>query len=123
MRLLGVSVLGFFLGCWLLFLLATAGLVPLAGRLPLGLYLYFSAASALGWAAGTVFTQLSRQLEGSRRRLFFQTFSAPPGLLFLLRAMAPVAAQAAAPLVPLYALGVFGILFAVPVSLRDFGRR
>lgn len=77
----------------------------------------------MGWGAGTAYVQLTRRLpRPERRRPFLLAFFAPPGALFLLRAMAPTAAQQAAPLVPLYALCVFGILFAVPVSLRNVGR-
>jgi hypothetical protein len=87
------------------------------------LYPYYSTASALGWSAGTVYVQLTRRVPKPQRRLpFLLAFFAPPGALFLLRAMAPTAMQEAAPLVPLYALGVFGILFAVPVSFRNIGR-
>ena len=124
MKVLAGLVLGFFSACWLLFLLHVVGLFPLRGNLPIGLYLLYSAASALGWAAGTVYVQLTRTPSSSPRwRLFLLCILAPPGLLFLLRSMAPAAAQSAAPLVPLYALCVFGILFAVPVSFRNVGRR
>jgi hypothetical protein len=36
--------------------------------------------------------------------------------------MAPVADQRAAPLVPLWAFGVFSILFLVPVTMKFPGR-
>lgn len=39
----------------------------------------------------------------------------PQGVPALLRAMAPVEAQAAAPAVPLYALGVGAVFFCVPL--------
>ena len=42
----------------------------------------------------------------------------PPGVLALLRAMAPGPTQEAAPLVSLYAGIVYAILFLVPVSLK-----
>lgn len=123
LRLAASLTAGFFLACWIVYLLAWAGVVSLAGRLPLALYPLYSAASALGWGAGMIYVQLTRRRpRAHRRRPFLLAFFAPPGLLFLLWALAPTAAQQAAPLVPLYALGVFAILFAVPVSMRHVGR-
>ena len=123
LKLVASLTAGFFLACWVVYLLAWAGEGDHAGRLPLALYPLYSAASALGWGAGMVYVQLTRPLpRRARRRTFLLSFFAPPGLLFLLWALTPTAAQQAAPLVPLYALGVFAILFAVPVSMRHIGR-
>ena len=52
-----------------------------------------------------------------RRRVFLVYFLGPPGLLYLLRAMASIEAQRAAPLVPFYAFGVFAVFFVVPILL------
>jgi hypothetical protein len=38
-------------------------------------------------------------------------------VLYLLRALAPAREQIGAPLVPLYALGVYAVLFLVPVTI------
>ncbi len=47
-----------------------------------------------------------------------------PGLLYLVRALAPLPSQAFAPLAPLYASGVLAIFFLVPVTLKgSFGQR
>lgn len=109
---------GLFLACWAVVLLHRLGLVELAGSLPLALYPLYSLAAALGWAAGITYARLRRGTEGLlRRRLFLIFLVGPPGLLFLLRAMAPVAHQQAAPLVPLFAFGVYAALFAVPVKM------
>ena len=95
------------------------GLVPLAGALDLGLRGLYSLAVACGWLAGNVYVQRSRGLPRElRRRLLLIYLLGPPSLLALLRAMAPVSAQRAAPVVPLYAAVVFAVLFFVPVSLK-----
>lgn len=114
---------GFFLACWLVFLLDVAGVIDLAGLLPLALYPLYSAASAIGWGAGMVYVQLTRKLPKPERRPYFLwSFFTPPGLLFLLRAMAPEAFHKAAPFVPLYAFCVYAIIYTVPVAMRNFPR-
>lgn len=108
-----------FFASWSVGLLQFVGLVPTAGTLDFGLQGLFTAAAALGWLAGNVYVQRSRGLPSLlRRRLLLIYLLGPPGLLFLLRGMAPMEVQLAAPLAPLYATGVFSILFLVPVSLR-----
>jgi hypothetical protein len=122
-RTLGVVLAALFVACWLLYILHVLGLVALSDRVSLSLYGYYSAASAIGWVAGIVYVHQTRHLDGPpRRRLFLLTFFGPPSLLFLLRAMAPSSGQNAAPLVPLWALFVFGLFFFVPVSFRHAGR-
>jgi hypothetical protein len=109
--------------CWLTFFLHLGGLITLTDRLSLSLYPYYSTASAVGWLAGIIYVQRTRRLTGPpRRRAFLLSFFGPPSLLFLLRAMAPAVDQRSAPLVPVWALGVFGIFFFVPVSFRHAGR-
>jgi hypothetical protein len=122
-KALGAALAGFFLACWVLFFLHLLGWAPLTDRLSLSLYALYSAASALGWAAGAVYVQRTRRLNGAARlRIFLLTFFGPPSLLFLLRAMAPLPTRQAAPLVPVWALAVFGLFFFVPVSFRNAGR-
>lgn len=115
----GIVLLALFLACWVVQVLALGGLVPLAGRLPLSLYNLYGFAAFLGWTAGLLYVQRARAFPPPlRRRLALIYFSAPLALPFLLRAMAPLAEQRAAPFVPLYALGVYAIFFLVPVTMR-----
>ena len=115
-------LLGFFSAVWLLAALALFGLLPLAGTLPLNLYRFYSVAAVLGWLAGNLYVLRRRGLgEGFRQRLLLAYLLGPPGVLYLLRAMAPAAQQAAAPLVPAFAFMVYGIFFLVPVTLRFTG--
>jgi len=117
-----VILLGLFLACWLLSLLSFTHILSLAGSLPLALYPYYAVAVALGWAFGILYMQRTRGLDPQlRRRFLFIYYLGPPAVLVLLRAMAPVAYQRAAPLVPLWAFGVFSILFLVPVTMRFSG--
>jgi hypothetical protein len=103
-----VILLGLFLACWLLSLLSFTHVLSLAGSLPLALYPYYAVAVALGWGFGILYVQRTRGLAAA--------------LLVLLRAMAPVSYQREAPLVPLWAFGVFSILFLVPVTMKFPGR-
>ena len=120
---LEVVLLGLFLACWVFSLLSFTHVVSLAGSLPLALYPYYSVAVALGWAFGMLYMQRTRGFETQlRRRFLFIYYLGPPAILVLLRAMAPVAYQRAAPLVPLWAFGVFSILFLVPVTMKFSGR-
>jgi hypothetical protein len=117
------AAVALFSACWVLFFLHLLGWVSLPDRVSLSLYAFYSATSAIGWLAGMVYVQSTRHLFGTPRRwLFLLTFFGPPSLVFLLRAMAPEPAQHAAPLVPVWALGVFGLFFYVPVSFRHAGR-
>ena len=43
----------------------------------------------------------------------------PTPFLFLIRALAPLSIQQAAPLVPIYSFGVYSLFFLVPVTLRS----
>jgi hypothetical protein len=109
----------FCLAAWVVGLLAYFGIVDLAGRLSLGLYPLFTLAAALGWLCGNVWVHRSRGLpSGLTRRLWTFYFFGPPGLLYLLRQMAPEAELVAAPLVPVFAFSVYTVLFLVPVMLR-----
>lgn len=113
-------LVGLFLAAWLLALLDGVGLLPLAGGLSLSLYRLYAAAAFLGWLAGNLYVQRSsrRLPRWLRRRVWMVYFIGPPGIIYLLWALAPAADQAAAPMVPIYAMGVFAVLFQVPVLLR-----
>ena len=79
--------------------------------------------SPAAWGFGILYVQRTRRLAAPlRRRLLLIYYLGPPALLVLLRAMAPVAYQREAPLVPLWAFGVFSILFLVPVTMKFPGR-
>jgi hypothetical protein len=120
-RLLGAATVGLFLACWVVFLLQLAGIARLPVLPRLTLIQVYSAASALGWAAGMIYVQRTRHLAAPlRRRLFLLSFCGPPSLVYLLVAMARLQLQA--PLVLLWSLCVFGIFYLVPVSFRSAGR-
>jgi hypothetical protein len=111
-------LVAFFLATWIVVLLAVLGLVDLRGSLDLALYPLYSTAAAAGWLAGQVYVTRARGIPRPiRRRIWLVYFLGPPGLLYLLRSMAPVEMQQAAPLVPFYAFGVFTVFFVVQVSL------
>ena len=118
-----LGLLGFFFVCWLAALASFVGLLPIAGLLDLGLYQYYGLAAFLGWLAGNVYLQRAQRVpKPLRRRLMLVYLLGPPGLLYLVRALAPLTTQAFAPLAPLYASGVFAIFFLVPLSLKgSFG--
>ena len=93
--------------------------MPLAGTLPLGLYQFYGLAAFAGWLGGNVFVHRAFGLGGSlKRRLFAIYLLGPPGILYLIRSLAPASEQAAAPLAGLYASAVFAVFFLVPVTLK-----
>lgn len=120
MRRLEIALLGAGLACWSLALLyGTGALAPPASLLlpPRGL---FALAAALGFLCGNGYVARSRDLPRPARRVLLGAwFLPPPGLLFLLHALEPLAAQRALPIGGLLASGVFAVLFLVPVSLRN----
>jgi hypothetical protein len=114
-----IILAGLFAACWLVLLLALAGLVPLTGLLDLGLYPLYGVAGLAGSVAGHAFVWRARkQPLPAQRRLLVLYLAGPPALPCLLRSMASAEAQLQAPLVPLWAIGVFGVFFAVPLLLR-----
>ncbi len=118
MKGLGAAVVGLFLACWIVVLLDLFGVVSLAGHLPLGLYPLYSLAVSLGWGGGIVYARLRGRLEPKRRFPgYLVCVLGPFSLVVLLRAMAPVAEQEAAPLVPIFAFGVFAVFFLLPALL------
>jgi len=116
LKRLEIPAFGLFLACWLLAGAHGLGLISLAGALPLGLYPLYAVAAALGWVGGNVYVWRRRRLPRERwRRAAALWLIGPQGIPALLRAMAPMADQAAAPAVPLYAFGVGAVLFTVPL--------
>jgi hypothetical protein len=116
---LEVVLLGLFLACWVLSLFSFSGVLSLAGSLPLALYPYYAVAVALGWGFGMLYVRRTWGFPPALRRRFgLIYYFGPPAILGLLRSMAPVVDQRAAPFVPLYAFGVFSILFLVPVTMK-----
>ena len=95
----------------------------LRGSFSMGLEPLFALSAALGWVSGNLYKDRTRKLLPRQRgRFFLLYFVATPGVLFLLRAMAPEEHQEIAPLVPYLALAVFAIFFLVPVTLGRVGR-
>lgn len=116
---LEIALVGLFFACWALAALANLGVIGFAGALSLPLYPLYSIAAGLGWLSGNVYILRSRAVpQKLRRRVLAVYFLGPPGIVYLLRAMAPMTQQEAAPAVPLYAFGVFAALFLVPIVLR-----
>ena len=116
---LEVALLGLFLACWVLRVLTFARVVNLVGSLPLSLYAFYGVAVALGWGFGILYVVRTRGLPVRIRRLFLLIYYLrPPAVLRLLRGMAPAVDQRAAPFVPLWAFGVFSVLFLVPVTMK-----
>lgn len=110
---------------WMAALFGYLNWIPLAGKVPLGLYAYYSFAVALGWICGNVYVWRSRKRTKGRLggRLLVIYLLGPPSVLFLLRTLAPARVQEAAPLAATWAFGVYVILFLVPVTLKPARRR
>lgn len=121
-----LSLLGVFLAVWTVALASLVGLLPTDGMLDLSLYQLYGVSAALGWLAGNVYVARSRRFpKAARRRLLLIYLLGPPSLIYLIRAMASLETQAAAPLAAVYGCAVFFIFFLVPVSLKrpfDKGR-
>lgn len=113
-------VIAVFSVVWLVAVLALFGILPLAGLVPLDLYRFYSVAGILGWLTGNIYVLRRRALAGHGfgKRMLLAYLVGPPGLLYLLRAMAPAMTQNAAPFVPVYAFAVYAIFFLVPVTLK-----
>jgi len=117
-------LLGLFLACWLVYLLAVFRWATPEGTLALGFYPYDTLAAALGWGAGNLYVYRTRDLEEPARQRFLPGyFLAPLGLILLLKVMMPLDFQRAAPFVGVWAFGVFSIFFFVATKLRIWGRR
>ena len=110
----------FFMACWFLGLLSLLRVVSLGDTLRVGLYPFFSISAAVGWVMGNIYVQRKRRrnfLLGTLPQGVWIYLLGPPGVLILLRSMAPVAEQDLAPLVPVLGVVVFVVFFLVPVSL------
>lgn len=119
MKRVELILAGLFAACWVAAVLGAVNAAPLAGSLDLGLYPLYSLAVVLGSAAGNGYAWRSRRLEPrERRRILLVYLAGPPGLLTLLRGLAPDPVQDAAPLVPFYAFMVFAVFLMVPLMLR-----
>ncbi len=114
-----LSLLGVFLAIWTVALASLVGLLPADGLLDLTLYQLYGIAAALGWLSGNIYVSRSRKVpKPLRRRLLLVYLLGPPGILYLVRALASLEVQAQAPLAAIYACGVFFVLFLVPVTLK-----
>ncbi len=113
-------LLAVFSAAWLLAILAGVGLVPLAGLFALDLYRLYSVAAVLGWMSGNIYVSRSQSFDHDRwrRRLLLSYLLGPPSFVYLLRALAPLSLQQAAPFVPIYSFAVYGLFFLVPLTLR-----
>ncbi len=119
MRRIDLILAALFASCWLAVLLGLFDAVPLAGTLDLSLYPLYSLAVVLGSAAGNAYAWRAWKVPPpERRRLLVLYVAGPPGLLTLVRALAPGEAQTAAPLVPFYAFMVFAVFLVVPLIVR-----
>lgn len=110
-----------FSAVWLLAVLGLFRILPFAGTFELDLYRLYSVAAVLGWIAGNVYVARRRVLpegRGWRSRLLLAYLLGPPGVVYLLRSLAPAAVQNAAPFVPIYGFAVYLTFFLVPVTLR-----
>jgi hypothetical protein len=117
-----LPLLLFFSVCWVVAIVVIIGGLSIAGVLPFSLYHYFGLAAFGGGIAGNVFVHRSNRLgKGSRRWLLLVYLFGPLGALALLDALGPVEQQRWVPLAPIYAFGIFGLFFLVPVSLRPRG--
>jgi hypothetical protein len=123
---LEIAFVSLFAACWLLLFLDLFGVVHLAGTRDLGFYPFYALAVALGSISGNAFVWRMRRLEPGperrTRRALLIHLAGPPGALALLRAFAPEASQAAAPLVPVLGVLVFSVFFVVPLIMRRRGQ-
>lgn len=109
-------LLGFFGAAWVVALLHLFGVVPLAGTLALSLYVYYAVAACLGWFFGNVFVLRRRRAAADAGRFVVLYLFGPLSAVYLVWALASPAHQQAAPLAALWAFGVYGVFFLVPVT-------
>ncbi len=118
------GIILFFGLCWIVFVAMAWLGYPLAGTIRLDLYLLYGLAAALGWMLGNLEVLRRRRAEAGgglvaeRRGFYWLHLLMPGGLFYLLWALAQESLRSGFPLAPLYALGVYVVLFLVPVSLR-----
>ena len=105
------------LSAWCAVLVALLTGRALAGRSPIGLYPLYGTALVLGWGLGNLYVARTRAAPTLIKRILLPAYLlAPPGFLFLLWATANENLQVGAPLAPIYASGIFAVLFLVPVT-------
>jgi hypothetical protein len=80
--------------------------------------LFFPFAATLGWFAGNIYVARRRRKAMSRRALLAIYLGGPPGLIWLFWTTLPTTLRVASPIAPPLALGIYGIFFLVPVTLR-----
>lgn len=113
-----LGIVLFFLLCWLAFFAFAILGYPLAGAVRLQLFHLYGLAASGGWIMGNLEVARRRRQRKRRSGLLLMHLFLPCGLFYLLWALAPEEMRRGFPLAPLYALGVFVILFLVPISLR-----
>ena len=102
---------------WGVSLGAVMGGRSLAGTTPISLRVLYGLALVLGWGLGNLYVARTRgALKPVRRILLPAYLLAPAGFLFLLWSTAAQEAQRAIPMAPVYASGIFAVLFLVPLS-------
>jgi hypothetical protein len=120
-RRLDLGVAGVCLGAWLLAaaFLFVPGLGGGGALPPRGLFPF---AATLGWLAGNLYVEGTRRAPALRRFLLPLYLGGPPGLVWLYWSWVARGERLLNPLAPVWALGVFAVLFLVPVTLRGFPR-
>ena len=117
---LELGVIAFFSVAWLLAIGMNLGLLSVAGTLDLDLYSLYSIAAALGWLSGNFYVNRKRHYPDHwRLRLFMNYLLMPLSVPYVLRSLASLPVQQAAPLVPVYSFCVYSLFFLVPVTLRS----
>ena len=112
------------LSAWCVSLVALLAGRGLAGLTPMGLYPLYGSASVLGWGLGNLYVARTRGEVRALKRILLPVYLlTPPGVLFLMWATASVTLQFGIPLAPVYASGIFVILFLVPVTFARSSRR
>jgi len=113
----GVLAIG--LLAWPVAALFLLGRGPWRGLYSASLYQYFAFASILGWVAGNLCVLRRRGAPPDwAKRLVWLYLFCPPAILFLARGLAATPEQLRAPFAPLYAVAVYAIFFALPLSFR-----
>ena len=112
--LFGIFTLG-----WLLAIFILAIGRSLDSPLPVSLYHLYLLAVFGGWLSGNVYVQRTASTPRKERvRALLVYLLGPPGLLFVTHGLTSVQSQARVPLAPVYAFGIYIVLFMVPVSFR-----
>ena len=105
--------------CAVTALLARLDVVSVADSIPLGLYPFYGLAAAAGWLSGNIYVARTRDAGFRLKSLLLPIYMiGPAGPISLLTAMGASGSQERAPLAPVFAFGVFLMLFFVPVTLR-----